>query len=108
MGQEIVYCSFCGERILESAFRAGKAVTILKKNYCPTCAKNVIAKGKPKEDRDASEQQAQALRPRTTRRLPQAETPSPRPRLSGPVIIALVIGVVVLVMLYVVLSRRGP
>jgi hypothetical protein len=42
MGKEIVYCSVCGGRILESDFKKGKAVTVLKRNYCPNCAKDVV------------------------------------------------------------------
>ncbi len=37
MGHGIVYCESCGERLLESDFQKGHAVTVLNKNYCSKC-----------------------------------------------------------------------
>jgi ribosomal protein L44E len=109
MGQEIVYCSVCGERILESHFKRGKAVTILKKNYCPKCAKEVIKTGqKAEEARPASE--PPSPRKLETRRIPFADRPKPlvgKFPIPMPFMIAIGVGVLALLLLFLVLSRSG-
>jgi hypothetical protein len=109
MGQEIVYCSSCGERILESEFEKGKAVTILKKNYCRNCAKDVVREPQTREEAPQRAPPSSSFRLRETRRIPLAEKPGPASRFPIPVpfLIAIGLGILVLVLLYIVLSRHG-
>jgi hypothetical protein len=50
---EIVYCNTCGDRILTSDFEKGRAVVILKRNYCATCAE-AIEESKPEPSKEAT------------------------------------------------------
>lgn len=110
MGQEIVYCSVCGERILESHFKKGKAVTVLKKNYCSKCAKDVVKTGQNKEAIPSSSSEPSSPRKLETRRIPMADKPY-RPGgkfpIPMPFMVAIGVGVLALLLLILVLSRSG-
>jgi len=106
MGQEIVYCSFCGERILESDFKKGKAVTILKKNYCLKCAKDVPKTDQSRKDISPPDPAQPPPRMRETRRIPFATKPARLP-IPIPFMIAIGIGILVLILLFVVFGRSG-
>jgi len=55
MGQQIVYCNTCGIQILASDFEKGKAVTVLRKNYCKNCMAVAIEKSKPAKSAQAQD-----------------------------------------------------
>jgi hypothetical protein len=108
MGQEIVYCSVCGERILESHFKKGKAVTILKKNYCPKCTKDVVKAGQKKEDVPHASSEPPSPRKLETRRVPLADKryrPGGRFPIPMPFMVAIAVGVIAIILLIIVLSR---
>jgi hypothetical protein len=110
MGQEIVYCSVCGERILESHFRKGKAVTLLKKNYCPKCAKNVVKESQKKVDATPPAPEPPSPRKLETRRVPLADKPRRKDRrllIPMPFLVAIAIGVIAILLLIIVLARGG-
>lgn len=110
MGKEIVYCSVCGERILESDFKKGNAVTVLKKNHCRKCAKDVVKKSQEKEAIPSTSSEPPSLRKLETRRIPMADKPY-RPGgkfpIPMPFMVAIGVGVLALVLLILVLSRSG-
>jgi len=54
MGREVVYCDFCGERLLPKDLEKGRAVVLLKKKYCPKCLKEALEKGRSAGARDAA------------------------------------------------------
>jgi hypothetical protein len=107
MGKGIVYCSVCGDRILECEFDRDKAVTLLGKDYCPKCAKNVVKQSAKKREAAAEPAIAPPARIRKTQSIPLANKPTKMPVLQMPFIIAIVIGVAALILLIVVLSRGG-
>ena len=110
MGQEIVYCSVCGVRILESHFKKGQAVTILKKNYCPECAKDVVQKAPKNQNTSPSAAEPPSPRKLETRRVPMADKPNRRGGkfpIPTPFMVAIGVGVVALLLLIFVLSRSG-
>lgn len=88
MGSEIVYCSVCGDRILERDFQKGKAVTVLKKNYCSVCMVEVVKAEEPKR------------KIRTTRIPKMEERPSRRPLYIG-----IAIAIVAFILVMIVLTR---
>lgn len=45
MGQEIVYCSVCGDRIPGSDLEKGRAVVVLRKHFCKICAVAISKEG---------------------------------------------------------------
>jgi len=49
VGREIVYCNQCGLRITAADFEKGRAATVLGKNYCRRCMKDVIGEETPAE-----------------------------------------------------------
>lgn len=100
MGSEIVYCSVCGDRILERDFQKGRAITILKKTYCARCMVDVV------KDSGPADHPAQVPKKSRTQRLPKAD-PLPRIRISIPFLVAIGIGVLALILLVVVLSRKA-
>ena len=111
MGQEIVYCNVCGERILESDFRKGKAVTLLKKNYCGKCSRNLAIASAGKDIGQTSAVKTPSPRRLQMRSVPPAEersSPYKKSSLSMPYIIAIGIGILVVILLIVVLARSGP
>lgn len=97
MGSEIVYCNTCGNRILERDFKKGRAVTILKRDYCSKCMVEVIKANKPKDA---------AWRPRT-QRVPKADPLPSKLKMSLPFLIAIGIGVIALILLIIVVFRGG-
>lgn len=105
MGSEIVYCTVCGERILESEFKKGKAFTILKKNYCRKCAKDVV-KASPAISPDGNAFKPPTPREVQTRRLPLADKPPKILPVPIPYIVAIGIGVLAVILLLIVLFRR--
>jgi hypothetical protein len=110
MGQEIVYCSVCGERILESHFKKGKAVTLLKKNYCPMCAKDVVKEGQVKGGATLSAAEPPSPRKLETRRVPLADKryrPGGKFPIPLPFLVAIAVGVIAVILLIIVLSRGG-
>jgi hypothetical protein len=111
MGKEIVYCSVCGERILESDFDKGRAVTILKKNYCKKCAKDIIKANATPEGSGESKIKSPSPRRLEVRPVPPGvmrDLPPKRLSISIPFIIAIVIGILAAILLVVVISRSGP
>ena len=46
MGQEAVFCNFCGRHIPPSDFQKGRAVVLLKRNYCSKCLAEAVRKSK--------------------------------------------------------------
>lgn len=89
MGSEIVYCTVCGDRLLERDFQQGKAVTVLKKNYCAVC---MVEVAKPKEE---------PRRRMKTTRVPKTEgLPSRRPLYIG-----IAIAVLAIILVMIVLTR---
>lgn len=108
MGNEIVYCSTCGERIPSADFEKGRALTILQRHYCKKCVRNV-KEASPVEASTPSKSKEevipQAPRPRTAR-IPAMKEPSSRrwnPYLIAALIGALAIGL----LLYVVLLKKN-
>jgi len=110
MGQGIVYCGVCGDRILEPDFKKGKAVTINTKNYCPKCAKDVAKEGPVKGTTTPPASEPPSARRLETRRIPLADKP-PRPGAKFPIpmpfVIAIAVGIVAIILLVIVLSRGG-
>ena len=104
------YCNVCGERILESDFKKGKAVTVQKKNYCPKCAKDVVQESQEKEAIPSTSSRPHSSRKLETRRIPLADQPY-RPGgkfpIPVPFMIAIGVGVLALLLLILVLSRSG-
>lgn len=90
MGSEIVYCTTCGERLLERDFQKGKAVTVLKKNYCSVC---MVEVAKPKEE---------PRRRMKTTRVPKAEE---APLSRRPLYIGIAIAVLAFILVMIVLSK---
>jgi len=110
MGKEIVYCDVCGDRILESEFEKGNAVTLLKKKYCRKCSRT-LDKVTATPDVDSSSVKTPLPRKLQLRSLAPADkrdAAPQKPALSMPFIIAIGIGIVVVILLIVVLSRSGP
>lgn len=102
MGQEIVYCSVCGDRITSADLDKGKAVMLLKKYFCRKCAVTVVKESaEPDHDPTVTPQQVKVR----TQRIPLAD----KPRLANnrvPFLIAAAIGVVaLLLLLYVLFSK---
>jgi len=104
---EIVYCSVCGERIVEKDFEKGKAVTILQKNYCPRCAEGVVrANAEPGKGRERGKTSS----PRKLQIRPPLKEPEPqvkRSPLSTPTAVAILIGIAALALLALALGRGG-
>lgn len=95
VGSEIVYCGVCGDRILEREFEKGRAVTVLKKNYCSKCAVNVTVQKSPTPG---------LIKKARTQKIPKADPPSKwKPYL--PFMLAAGIAVVAVVLLIVVLAK---
>lgn len=107
MGKGIVYCSVCGDRILERDFDRGKAVTVLGKDYCPKCARTVVKDSA--ETANASQPPtAPSLRKPRTARSPLAdprEVPAKKPFIPMPYIIALLIAILAVILFVFVLTR---
>lgn len=105
MGNEIVYCSVCGDRILASEFGKGQAVTVLKKNYCRKCGESVIhANATPSSSGErgkTSSPRKLQIRPPARDFVPTAEGAP----LFTPMIVALLIGIVAFILLVVTLLR---
>lgn len=107
MGKGISYCSICGDRILEKDFDSGRAVTILRKDYCKKCSKDVITSASTKGQ---TVEPAETPSPRKlqTRRIPSADNREGFSRKLGvpmPYLIAIIIGIVAVVLLLYILSR---
>jgi hypothetical protein len=110
MGQEIVYCSVCGERILEAGFKKGKAVTVEKKNYCPKCAKEVVKAGQKEEAVPPTSSEPPSSRKLEARRISLADRLKPpvgKFPIPLPFMVAIGVGVLALLLLILVLSRSG-
>lgn len=110
MGQGIVYCGVCGERILEPDFKKGKAVTINKKNYCPKCSKDVVKEGQVKGSATPSAAEPPSSRRLETRRIPLADKryrPGGKFPIPMPFMVAIAVGVIAIILLIIVLSRSG-
>jgi hypothetical protein len=109
MGQQIVYCNTCGIQILASEFEKGRAVTILRKNYCKVCmtvaVENAKVNSKVSEERPdpigaphrsglaSGESRRKAGQ---TRLVPRATPPS---RLTQQTVILMVVSLIVLALL---------
>ncbi len=110
MGQEIVYCSICGDRILESDFKKGKAVTFLKRNYCAKCAKESLEVSKKSQAPPSAQAPpaAASVRKLETRRIPLADNRVPRSPWPVPLpyLIAIGVGLLAILLLLVVLARK--
>lgn len=105
MGKEIVYCSVCGERISSSDCEKGKAVVILKRYFCKKCAVTVVKESSegPTHNPTVTPEPIKIR----TQRIPPADRPQTRGALI-PYLIAGGIGVVVLILLlYVLLFKKG-
>jgi hypothetical protein len=74
MGREIVYCEQCGDRILGSEFEAGKAITLMHKNYCARCMPEAIKGIDPKEVKRILEAQRKAKPTPAPKQAPKAPT----------------------------------
>ena len=110
MGQGIVYCGVCGERILEPDFTKGKAVTINRMNYCPKCAKDVVKEGQVKGGATPSSADPPSPRKLETRRVPLADKryrPGAKFPIPMPFLVAIAVGVIAIILLVIVLSRGG-
>lgn len=74
MGKEIVYCSVCGDRVPYSDLEKGKAVMLLRKYFCRTCAVTVVKESaEPNHDPTATPKQLKIR----TQRIPLADNPKP-------------------------------
>ena len=102
MGGGSVYCNVCGDRILQRDFHKGRAVTILKKNYCAKCMGDVVKAGAQTEA--GREEVGTGLRRIRTQRIPKADAP-PRFKLTMPFLIALGVIGLALLLLWIVLAR---
>src|SRR5258706_1433073 len=110
MGQGIVYCGVCGDRILEPDFKKGKAVTINKKNYCPKCAQDVAKGGPVKGGANQPAAGPSSARRLETRRIPLVDKrhrPGAKFPIPMPFVIAIAVGVIAIILLIIVLSRGG-
>lgn len=111
MGKEIVYCHVCGNRILQSDFKKGRAVTLLKRTYCAQCATKDIIEEASKQNTPEG-----TSRPPTTRRADDI-TPVPKKTRRGtlkrgspfrkPLLITALAIAVVLILLIIVLATQG-
>ena len=109
MGQEIVYCNLCGNRILESEFRKGRALTVLKKNYCPTCAQERVPVSAPSDvgrKEGGKTRNPGSGQPRRTTTTDISAAALRKRSIPLPFIVAIGIGIIVVVLLWVVLSRN--
>jgi hypothetical protein len=102
MGNEIVYCSVCGERISHSDLEKGKAVMLLKKYFCRACAVTVVKESSEGPNYDPTVTPTQ-IKVRT-QRIPLADKPRKSNRI--PFWIAAAIGSIALLLLYVILSKH--
>ena len=100
MGNEIVYCHKCGERLLTSDFEKGRAFIVLKRNYCGQCSELVKAGNKPPAEATIRKHDER----RQTRRIPIA---TPHRRMSRPMVIGMIVmaGVVLLTLIVIAMSR---
>ncbi len=83
MGQEIVYCEICGDRILVHDFQKGQAITLLSKNYCVKCKEEAIRS----VGIDEAIQEVPAPPPRSSSssaHLKALKTPMPMSKAHGP------------------------
>lgn len=113
MGQEIVYCSQCGARLVTSDFDKGSAVRHENRIACAACAPELLRNLGPAERRALPDQPRSPLP--ASRRGPPSSTrlnPVPaRPKLpsrTGWVVGGAAAGALVLVVLLVLLDGRGP
>lgn len=105
MGQEIVYCSVCGDRITGADFEKLRAVTVLKKHYCRKCSKEVI---KDSSEGAAHDPTATPPRVRTrTARVPRANAPQVPGSNKFLWIIAGVLLAALIAAAYALLAQRG-
>ncbi len=107
MGQEIVYCGICGNRILRSEFEKGRAATLLKKNYCSKCSETLKQGQEPAAAREAVPSRTSA-RNIPARRIPVVgiREGQRRPFFSRmPFIAAVVIGVLAFLLILAVVMR---
>lgn len=103
MGKETVYCSVCGDRLSSSDFEKGKAVTILKRNFCKKCAETVAKESADPEHDPTATPKPIKIR---TQRIPLAEKPKPASN-RIPFMIAAAVGIIALIMLIYVLASKG-
>ncbi len=105
MGKETVYCSVCGDRLSSSDFEKGKAVTILKRNFCKKCAETVANESAdPAHDPTATPKPIKIR----TQRMPLADKPKVPFSNRVPFLIAAAVGVVALILLlYVLLTHKN-
>lgn len=104
MGNEIVYCHKCGDRLLQSDFEKGRAVVILKRSYCGKCSE-ALKTGTSKVPVGPAVQPAA----RQTRRIPVARQPERRLKVSRSQLIALlaILAFILLVLIVFVVSKTG-
>lgn len=106
MGQEIVYCSVCGERISATDLEKGRAVIVLRKHFCKTCAVTVVRESSEGTAHDPTKTPS-PLKIRT-RRVPLADKPSAIIANRIPFLIAAAIVLAALtLLLYILLVKQG-
>ncbi len=116
MGHEVVYCSLCGERILEADFAKRGAFRIESKAACGRCRDEVLATLTPAQRAALATEQRKAPAPPPPPEPAPRETKTRRIRIvSGPaktnpmpLIVAGVVVAVVAVIAIVASSGRGP
>jgi hypothetical protein len=105
MGNEIVYCSVCGDRLSTSDFEKGKAITLLKKHFCKKCAESVVEESADPEHDPTVTPSRRKIR---TQRMPLADKPKPTPSNRTPFLIAAVVGIVAVgLLLYVLFANKS-
>jgi hypothetical protein len=105
MGQGIVYCTLCGDRIPASDFEKGRAATVLARHYCRACSDAVILKTSP----PATPRHGSAALPRRLppRRVAGARFPTGLSPLRLPYMVAGAVGFITLALLAYVLWGGG-
>lgn len=108
MGTGVVYCSKCGERLLEEDFQKDKAFTILNKFACARCYNAVLANLTPQqrallEHQPPSHATSTKLRAQTSRLLKKPGTthrtapPAPSGTKKSPTVVLIAAGVAAVV-----------
>src|SRR5437763_12911744 len=79
MGQQIVYCATCGNRILDRDFDSKAAFRLDSRGYCKTCAPEALKALPPDRMTEVLSQISQAESSASRKALPAAKAHAPAP-----------------------------